>query len=123
MEICLAEHLLNLPTALYQDNNGATCLTESQDFHARTKHVNVRCHHLRHQVAKGVCKFIKIPTAEQAVDGLTKPLERVKFERLVELLGMRRLSSLGIGGCLDFCVIGGYTLHGGFTPIFNLIRG
>jgi hypothetical protein len=90
-EMGLGHELLSLPTAIYEDNAGAICLTESQDTHQRTKHIDVKYHHIRSEVAKGVCKFVKIHTDEQAADGLTKPLGPIKFERFTKLLGLRKL--------------------------------
>ncbi|EPS31648.1 hypothetical protein PDE_06604 [Penicillium oxalicum 114-2] len=84
--------LLHLPTAIYEDNQRAICLTESHEFHRRTKHIDIKYHRLRDQVSRGVCKFVKIATAEQAADGLTKPLQSVQFERFLTLLGMKKLS-------------------------------
>jgi hypothetical protein len=90
-EMGLGDRLLSLPTAIYEDNSGAICLAESRDFHQRTKHIDVKYQHIRDQVARRVCRFVKIPTTEQAADGVTKPLGPIKFKRFVTFLGLRQL--------------------------------
>jgi hypothetical protein len=38
-------------------------------------------HYVREKTSDGTVEFNHIPTVEMAADGLTKALERVKFER------------------------------------------
>ncbi|KAG0156784.1 hypothetical protein PDIDSM_3965 [Penicillium digitatum] len=61
------------PIPIFANNNGAIALALNPEFHAATKHIAIRYHRLREEVAAGNVEFIKIPTAEMAADGLTKP--------------------------------------------------
>lgn len=76
-------------TIIHEDNQGAIALTENNKLHARTKHIDIKHHFVRDLVDKGDCVFHYIPTAEQAADGLTKPLGKILFLRFVNQLHMR----------------------------------
>ena len=56
------------------DNQGAMALAKNPNHHQRSKHIDVRYHYVRRQVAKRVIQLEYIATAEQAADQLTKPL-------------------------------------------------
>ena len=56
--------------------------------HSRTKHIDIRYHFLKDQVAQNEVKLEFIPTADQVADIFTKPLARDVFERLRILLGV-----------------------------------
>lgn len=70
------------------DNNGAIALASNSEFHVNTKHIAIRFHRLREEVAAGTVKLVKIPTAEMAADGFTKPLAKVMFKRFVAQIGL-----------------------------------
>ena len=55
-------------------------MTENTVFHDKTKHIEVRYHFIWDMVQKRVVKLKYVPTEEQVVDLLTKPMSRVKFE-------------------------------------------
>ncbi|XP_042051348.1 secreted RxLR effector protein 161-like [Salvia splendens] len=68
--------------------NGALCLAKHQTFHERSKHIDVRLHFIRDEVENGRVKLVKINTAHNPADMLTKPLSKEKFQyyrRLVSL--------------------------------------
>ena len=67
----------------------------------KLKHVNIRCHWLRKQVADEKIKVTWIPTSQMPVDGLTKALPRQKHQNFVRQLGLVDLSKLGILGDQD----------------------
>jgi hypothetical protein len=73
-------------TQIHQDNQSAIALSRNPVFHARTKHIELRHHFIRHLVAQGIVLFTYIPTKEQQADMLTKPLPRKLFEQLRSLL-------------------------------------
>ena len=68
---------------LYTDNNGALLLAKNPVFHERTKHIAVKYHYIRELINKGIIDLIYISTQEQKADGLTKALERTKFNRFL----------------------------------------
>jgi hypothetical protein len=61
-------------------------IASNPEYHARTKHIDIQDHYVREKTSDGTVEFNYIPTAEMAADGLTKTLERVRFERWVALL-------------------------------------
>jgi hypothetical protein len=64
------------PTLIYCDNQ--SCV----------KHIDIKYHHIRYMVHRGVVELQYISTDEQIEDILTKPLSRVKYEYLRYKLGV-----------------------------------
>ncbi|KAJ5462265.1 hypothetical protein N7530_010470 [Penicillium desertorum] len=79
------------PIPIYADNNGAIALASNPEFHAVTKHIAIRFHRLREEVANRSVCFIKIPTAQMAADGMTKPLAKIMFRRWISQVGLHQL--------------------------------
>lgn len=79
---------------LYEDNNGCILLANHPVFHSRTKHIDVRHHFLRQHLTAGSFNLVHVGTNQMAADMLTKPLGKVKFLQLCELLGLKSLTSL-----------------------------
>jgi hypothetical protein len=76
------------------DNQGAIALAKDNKFHSRTKHIDLRYHFIREAVEDGKIKVQYIPTDDNVADIFTKALGKPKFQRFVELLGMRELGEL-----------------------------
>jgi hypothetical protein len=72
------------PIPLYEDNNGCIAWATSAGPlpHVRGKHVMLRFHYLREQVAAGVVVMMPISTVNQTADILTKSLKKIIFTRL-----------------------------------------
>jgi hypothetical protein len=66
---------------LYGDNQGPIALTKTPHLQERSKHIDICYHFIRDLVEKGFVEVEYVPTVEMVADGLTKPLERVAFER------------------------------------------
>lgn len=62
------------PTILFSDNQSAIALTKDHQYHARTKHIDIRYHFLRWVCENGSIKLTYCPTADMVADALTKPL-------------------------------------------------
>ena len=75
-------------TIIYGDNQGSIDLSANPIFHSRTKHIHVRYHAIREYIENGEIRVIFIPTDRMLADGLTKGLDRVKFARMIEGLGL-----------------------------------
>ena len=73
---------------IFYDNLSSIRLAENPIFHARTKHIEVHYHYIREKVLKGEIEMVPTKTGEQTVDILTKSLNKVKFEKFREALGM-----------------------------------
>ncbi|GJS52934.1 copia protein [Tanacetum coccineum] len=70
------------------DNKGAIDFSKTLVQHSRTKHIEI-CHHfLRDNVQKGHISIEKVPSVDNIVDILTKPLKRESFNYLRLGLGM-----------------------------------
>ena len=57
-------------------------------FHARIKHIEVHYHYIREKVLQGEIIMVPTKTEEQTADILTKSLNKAKFEKFREALGM-----------------------------------
>jgi hypothetical protein len=66
------------------DNQGAISLVKNSGHQARTKHIDVKYHHIRNMVKEGVIHIQYIHTSQQLADILTKPLDGQLFSRLRE---------------------------------------
>jgi hypothetical protein len=75
-------------TTLHEDNQGCVALSRNPGDHQRTKHIDIRYHFVREKTASDEIKLVYVPTDKQLADLLTKPLDRIKVERLrQEVLG------------------------------------
>jgi hypothetical protein len=63
------------------DNQGAIALTKNSHLHKRSKHINVCYYFVRDIAEQGKLEVAYVPTADMVADGMTKPLQRVAFER------------------------------------------
>ncbi|XP_074328340.1 secreted RxLR effector protein 161-like [Apium graveolens] len=81
------------PVIIYLDNRSAIDLAKNQVFHGRSKHIDIQYHFIRECIEKGEIKLMHVHTSEQKADILTKALAAVKFERMCELLGMKKLAT------------------------------
>lgn len=63
------------------DNQSTMKLAASDAYRPRTKHIDIRYHHIRELINTGVIKIDFVPTAENAADSLTKAVsaEKTKF--------------------------------------------
>ena len=73
---------LDYPTTIFEDNNGALVLAQSQRTTSRTKYFNIKYHFFWQYVKNGTIIVEPISTADQLADYLTKGLTREIFERI-----------------------------------------
>ena len=66
-------------TKIFEDNQGAVSLSKGSKITQRTKHMDIKFHHVRSLVAKGVVAVKYVETNLQRADTLTKSLGAVKF--------------------------------------------
>jgi hypothetical protein len=62
------------PIGLYCDNNGAIAQAKEPRSHQRSKHILRRYHLIREIIDRGGVKICRVPTLDNIVDPLTKPL-------------------------------------------------
>ena len=70
------------------DNTSAISISKNHVMHSNTKHIPIKYHFLREQVLEQKVKLEYVPSKEQVVDILTKPLPREAFEYLRQKLGV-----------------------------------
>ena len=86
------------PTTLYCDNQAAITLATTDNFHARTKHIDIRYHFIRQEVDSGTFKLIYCPTEDMVADILTKALPGWKVKVHTTALGLRSACG-GVQNC------------------------
>ena len=74
------------------DSQSAMKLASNESINRRNKHIDITFHYVREARENGQVTLHYVPTSEMVADMLTKPLGRIKFEKL------RRLSGLTIKG-------------------------
>src|ERR1700679_1801578 len=78
------------PTVIKSNNEGSVILSHNPQFHARTKHIEIRHHWVRDLVNDEILDIQSCRDPEQTADILTKPIPKPKHQR------HRR--EMGIGG-------------------------
>ena len=76
------------PTTLFSDNQSAIALTQDHQYHARTKHIDIRFHFIRWIVEQGSLRLIYCPTEDMIADTLTKALPSAKVKHFASQLGL-----------------------------------
>jgi hypothetical protein len=77
------------PTVIYCDNQSCIKLSINLVFHDRSKHIDIRYHHLRDCVQRKIMLLQYIPIEDQDADILTKALTKSKFEYHRDRIGMK----------------------------------
>ncbi|CAA7259930.1 unnamed protein product [Cyclocybe aegerita] len=75
-------------TTLFLDNQSAIALTKDHQYHARTKHIDIRFHFIRWIVEKGSIRLVYCPTGKMVADTLTKALPSAKVKHFASELGL-----------------------------------
>jgi len=76
------------PTTLYCDNQAALHLAAEDNYHAHTKHINIRYHFIRRTIADKQITMVYCPTEEMTADILTKALPKYKTAIHLQNLGI-----------------------------------
>ena len=76
------------PTVMYSDNQSAIALTKDHQYHARTKHIDIRYHFIRWIIENGSIRLIYCPTDDMLADTLTKPLPSAKVKHFASAFGL-----------------------------------
>lgn len=76
------------PILLNSDNLGAISLTQDHQYHARTKHIDIRFHFIRWIIQDKKMKLVYCPTDQMVADALTKALPSTKVKHFAAALGL-----------------------------------
>ena len=85
------------PPALMVDNQPAIALAKNPVLHDQSKHIDVKFHFFRDCVDGGQIVIEFVQTGRQLADVLTKPLGRLRFTELKEMIGMEGVQGLAVG--------------------------
>jgi len=74
------------PTKMLVDSTAAISIATKHGINGKTKHIALRYHFVRKLIEDKVIEVVKVPTADNVSDILTKAVDRVTFQRLVPYL-------------------------------------
>lgn len=78
-----------ISVTLFNDNQSAQKICNSQINHSRSKHIDIRHHYVRQIVKDKIVELEYLPTEHMPADVLTKPLGKDKHFNCVSNLGLR----------------------------------
>jgi hypothetical protein len=76
-------------STFFSDNKSAIALSKDHQYHARTKHIDIRYHFIRWIIKNGSIRLVFCPTDDMIANTLTKPLPNVKAKHFATELGLR----------------------------------
>lgn len=79
-------------TIIYGDNSSSLKIGEVEAFRERTKHIDVRHHHIRQQIAEKRIELRYVSTHNNTADLLTKALTGEKTVKFTEGMGLKTLT-------------------------------
>lgn len=79
---------VNVPMAIYCDNQAAIFIANNPTFHELTKYIEVHCHYVHDIVMRGIISTPYTQSSEQLADILTNGLRVSVFRSLCNKLGM-----------------------------------
>ena len=91
---------LRKPMVLYCENQSTIAVAKNVQYHAHTKHIDIRYHFIRESISREIIEIHYCPTENMVADIFMKALPVKTFEHLRMLLGVH----LDSGGVLLFTV-------------------
>ena len=74
--------LTDEPTEMFEDNAACVKLAKNPVAHGKSKHIEIKHHHVREKVADGTITLTQVPTDRMLADMLTKSLTKQLFLRI-----------------------------------------
>lgn len=71
------------------DNTSTIKLAKTDAYRERTKHIDVRYHHIRDNIENGKVNIVFTPTDDMVADALTKALSGTKNDKFAKLMGLQ----------------------------------
>lgn len=84
-----------LPINLMEDSQSCIKLAHNQET-KRCKHIDIRHHHVKDNIDKGVVDLVFVSSKDQKAALMTKPLPSVQFAKLCEAIGLGKAPRGGI---------------------------
>lgn len=82
---------------IHCDSQSCIKMIQNEKFSSRTKHIDVRCHHIKESIRNKEVKLSYCPTSENVADMLTKLLAGPKISFFREMANLRNSLSQGEG--------------------------
>jgi hypothetical protein len=73
---------------IHEDNTSAITLATNPVDHARTKHIDIRHHHIRDAISRGQVNLVYVESEHNIADALTKNVPRAVLEKHKVSMGM-----------------------------------
>lgn len=70
---------------MFEDNQSAICMAKNPQFYGHAKHIDIKYHFIREQIASGVIDLKYCKTEDMVADIFTKGLSEEKFTMLRQL--------------------------------------
>ena len=67
---------------------GAIFLSKDRNITPKTKHIHIAYHISQDYEEKVLVKFLCTPSEKMVVDSMTKPLDKIKFYKFMDSLGL-----------------------------------
>jgi hypothetical protein len=91
-------------TQVWEDNQGAIALARNAGYNARTKHVDIRHHFIRENVARDIITVDYVGTEDQLADRLTKAVGTKRLQYLLAASGVQtKTAQHPASGSVDVC--------------------
>ena len=84
---------LTEPTTLHCDNQSAIAIATNGNYHAHTRHIDIRYHFIHFVIDNGSLKLVYCPTDDMTADTLMKALPSLKAKHFAAALGLCALTS------------------------------
>ncbi|GJS35501.1 ribonuclease H-like domain-containing protein [Tanacetum coccineum] len=99
-----------LPVSLHCDINSAIKIAVNPLFHERTKHFEIDLYFVREKVLKEIVKTVKVDSANQIADIITKGFDIVQHLKLVKKLGMCDVYQVETKGDIEISSLNRWTV-------------
>lgn len=86
--------LLTSPMTLHCDNQSAIAIATNGNFHARTKHIDIRYHFIKFVIENGTINLVYCATDGMTADTFTKALPSAKAKHFAASLGLQPTTSV-----------------------------
>ena len=80
----------NITIPIFSDNQSAISLASIDGYNSRTKHIDIRHHHIREKIKESIVSLNYIPTERMTADILTKAVPGSKTQFCSKEMGLHQ---------------------------------